>query len=85
MPTTVGSLRGCKEMGLGFFNGNFQCSTMAIFRLQGNGLVVVVRGKRMAQQWGWIMAIEREFQIGVQECENGLKNRIREFKMEFRN
>jgi len=39
----------------------------------------------MAQQWGWIMAIEREFQIGVQECENGLKNRIREFKMEFRN
>jgi len=34
----------------------------------------------MAQQWGWIMTIEREFQIGVQECENSFKNGIREFK-----
>jgi len=40
MPTIVGSLRGCKRMELGFFNGSFRCLTMAIFQTTREGFCV---------------------------------------------
>jgi len=69
-----------KKWGRGSSMAAFDVRQWQFFRLQGKGYVGMVRGKRMAQKWGWIMAIKRGFQIGVQECENGFKNGVREFK-----
>jgi len=71
---------GTKEWGWGSSMVAFDVWRWQFFRLQGKGYMCVVRRKRMTPQWGWIIAIERGFQIGVQECENGFKNGVREFK-----